>query len=355
MTPDPVTVGVDDTFSKVMSKMNETGIHQLPVMDGNRYAGMITYSDLLKKRSIQVKSKISNYAINTPTLSADDDVLEAVRLIKDTGLSALPVFDKGKLVGIISRTDIIKRIDKISDISNLRAFQIMSPDPVAVSEDDSIEEAFDSLRQLNEVEIPVVDNEERLVGIVKLNDILGIMFREKEKIKYGGYGEKERVQIACGSVMDPPISVDRYADVKTVVDEMMKNELHIMPIVDSGKLVGIIDFSDLINIIKTESKEGILIEISGLDIYDEDLYDIAFDLSERFLTKFSKLTDVSQGKLLIHVMKYKTQGATKYSVRTRISAPPIFMVQNDAGWNFAVVLSNIFDRYEERLKKLKEK
>lgn len=355
MTTDPITVSIDDTFSKVMSKMNETGIHQLPVMDGDRYAGMITYSDLLKKRSIQVKSKISNYTISTPTLNADDDVLEAVRLIKDTGLSALPVFQKGKLVGIISRTDIIKNLPQIVDVRDVRIFQIMSSDPIYVYEDDDIEEAFDSMRMLNEVEIPVASRDEKLSGIIRLNSILNILYRQKEKIKYGGYGEKEPVEIKCKSLMDPPVSVDRYAGIDEAVKLMMQYSLHIMPVTDSGKIVGIVDFSDLINMIKTESKEGILIEISGLDIYDEDLYDIAFELSERFLDKFSRMTDVSQGKLLIHVMKYKTQGSTKYSIRTRISAPPLFLVQNGSGWNFAEVLGEIFDRYEERIKKMKEK
>ncbi len=355
MTGNPVTIDAQETFSKAMAKMSDTGIHQIPVLDGKKYIGMISYSDLLKKRSIQVKSKISNFAVSTPVLEEDDDVLKAVKLIKDNSLSAIPVFKKNVLTGIVSRTDVIKNIENIVDVKNIQAFQIMSSDPIYVREDDGISDAFDDMRMLNESEIPVVNKNDELSGIVRINNIIPVLFRGKEKIKYGEYAEKEKVEITCASVMDNPVSVDRYADVKRIADTMIENRIHMVPVVESRKIVGIVDYGDIINIINTENNEGILIEVSGLDEYDDDLYSTIFDASDRFLQKFSKMTGISQGKLLIHVMKYKTQGSIKYSVRTRISAPPLFMVQNGSGWNFATVLSEIFDTYEDRVMKNKNR
>ncbi|MGC8609613.1 MAG: CBS domain-containing protein [Thermoplasmata archaeon] len=355
MTENPVIIDAEETFSKAMSKMSETGIHQIPVLDDKKYIGMISYSDLLKKRSIQVKSKISNFATSTPVLQADDDVLKAVKLIKDNSLSAIPVFKNNRLVGIVSRTDVVKNIDKIADVKDIQAFQIMTSDPVYVNEDDTIDEAFDDMKMLNQSEIPVVNKNEELSGIISINSIISVLFRDKEKIKYGGYAEKEKVEITCASVMDNPVSVDRYADIKTIATTMAEHRIHLIPVTDSRKIIGIVDYNDIIDVVKTENKEGILIEVSGLDVYDDDLYSAIFDTSDRFLQKFSKITGITQGKLHIQVMKYKTQGAVKYSVRTRISAPPLFMAQNGAGWNFVNVLSEIFDTYIDRVVKNKER
>ncbi|NLY87169.1 MAG: magnesium transporter [Clostridiales bacterium] len=103
---------------------------------------------------------------------------EALRHIKEVGLDSETIYtnyvlDGGrKLIGVISlRTVVISPDNAI--IGNL-----MHEDPVVCHVDDDQEEVSDLFTRYGYLAIPVVDNEFRLVGIVTIDDILGVIKEE---------------------------------------------------------------------------------------------------------------------------------------------------------------------------------
>jgi hypothetical protein len=77
---------------------------------------------------------------------------------------------------------------------------------------------------------------------------------------------------------------------------------------------------------------------------------------EKFTDRFSKIENIKNGTLNIHVVKHHgEEGRIKYSVRTRLMGRKINMTESSSGWNFGRVLSNVFDNYETRSKREREK
>jgi len=104
-----------------------------------------------------------------------DDVL---KILKRTGISGVPVLKEGKLVGIITRKDLLMKSDET------QLGLLMTRDPVTVSPDTSIQEAARLLIEHNIRRLPVVEGRE-LVGLISVADLIHALaqMRIKEEIK----------------------------------------------------------------------------------------------------------------------------------------------------------------------------
>jgi CBS domain-containing protein len=104
-----------------------------------------------------------------------DDVL---KILKRTGISGVPVLKDGKLVGIITRKDMLRKADET------QLGLLMTSRPATVAPDASIEEAANALIQNNVRRLPVVEDEE-LVGILSVADLVSALaqLRIRDEIK----------------------------------------------------------------------------------------------------------------------------------------------------------------------------
>jgi acetoin utilization protein AcuB len=117
---------------------------------------------------------------NVITISSDTYVLDAERTMEFHKISRLPVVDKGKLVGIVTKDDILKASPSATTpfnqrqlfylMSKLTVKEIMKTKIITISPDETIEKAV-TIAQKNKVgSLPVVDGD-RVVGIITTTDV----------------------------------------------------------------------------------------------------------------------------------------------------------------------------------------
>ncbi|WP_337861154.1 CBS domain-containing protein [Ferroplasma sp.] len=351
MKKDLITIDSNAKISEALSKMRENDIQQLPVMLDNKYVGMLTYKNILRRGSIRTNSRVYNFSIIAPKISQNSDVMEAVKLLMESGLNSIPVFEKEKLVGIVTRMDIIRNINEIHQApEKTKNFEIMTADVISVDINEEIEESSQKIRTLDEYEIPVT-NKGKLAGILRLKEIINNIVMDKQKISYGEFTSgKSKVEIVASSLMDNPISSTEDATISETAALMVKNHLHVIPITDNdSKITGIVGITDILNSIKTGSEEGFYIEISGLEEQDRDLYDITYFMADKFLENISRIIG-NNGKLMFYIRKYKAEGKGKYSIRTKLITPKMHMEDDGSGYNYGKCLSSILSNYETRIK-----
>lgn len=86
--------------------------------------------------------------------------------------SGLPVVDdNGKVIGVVSEFDLLKAIRDGKALEQVKAEDIMSKNPICVSENTTIEEIIALMVKNNIIRIPVVRND-TLVGVISRCDIL---------------------------------------------------------------------------------------------------------------------------------------------------------------------------------------
>ena len=106
------SVAPNDTVFDAISLMAEKNIGALPVMDGDRLAGMFSERDYTRKVVLKGKSSKSTAVkdiISTPVISVElgYGVEECMRLMTEHRVRHLPVLDGGRMVGIVSIGDLV--------------------------------------------------------------------------------------------------------------------------------------------------------------------------------------------------------------------------------------------------------
>lgn len=124
-----------------------------------------------------VKNKMTT---NPFTISPDQTIPDAHEIMAQNGVKRLPVMKNGKLVGIVSKEDIMHASPSkattlsMGEITYLLAktkiSQIMTKNPVVISSNALLEEAATMMRDHNIGFLPVVDDN-KLVGIITESDI----------------------------------------------------------------------------------------------------------------------------------------------------------------------------------------
>ena len=136
MTRDVVTVGPDMPLKEAATVISERGVSGVPVCDDDgAVVGVLSESDLLVKQSgmrprgglfsllveprepndlAKVYAHTAGRAMTAPaiTLAPEATVTEAARLMLERNLNRLPVVDDGRLVGIVTRADLVRRFTR---------------------------------------------------------------------------------------------------------------------------------------------------------------------------------------------------------------------------------------------------
>jgi acetoin utilization protein AcuB len=123
------------------------------------------------------------------TIDPHTTLPEANRLMKECNIRRLPVVEKGKLVGIITLSDIREASPSQATalsiyelnflLARLTVGEIMTRDPVTVTPDTSIEAAARLMLEHKIGSLPVIDNA-RLLGIITESDIFRLLVTQGE-------------------------------------------------------------------------------------------------------------------------------------------------------------------------------
>lgn len=133
---------------------------------------------------------VALYMIDDPaTIKQDQSLDQVITLMNNTGLSHVLVKDnRDRLVGVISKEDVLKKIIQLlnettgktynSYVTNsLKAFEVMTSDPIILNPEDSLEYAVELLLQ-NEFHCLPVVKDEHPIGIVTQYDLLKGYYQE---------------------------------------------------------------------------------------------------------------------------------------------------------------------------------
>ena len=121
MTKDLITLKLSDTLYTAEKRLKTNHIRHIPVVHGEQLIGLLSLSDLKRISFIDAYNKdgtvdtaiynmldIQDLMIKKPiTVTSDTTILKVSKLFANTEFHSLPVVDEGKLVGIITTTDLL--------------------------------------------------------------------------------------------------------------------------------------------------------------------------------------------------------------------------------------------------------
>jgi len=117
LTTAPVGVEPDATLGEVAVLMKQEDCGSIPVVEDGRLVGIVTDRDIVI-RGVAAGSDPKTQRVSTVmsadpvTISPDDDLTDAEKVMADRQIRRLPVVENGKLVGIIVTAQIARAADK---------------------------------------------------------------------------------------------------------------------------------------------------------------------------------------------------------------------------------------------------
>ncbi|HHW08397.1 MAG TPA: CBS domain-containing protein [Firmicutes bacterium] len=120
MTADPITVTEDTPIFEAMDAMRRHQFSRLPVTRKGRLIGIVTELDLMRvapsaattlsiweQNELLQKMKVREVMTLQPiTISPNDTVEEAARVMRDRRISGLPVVENDQVIGIVTERDL---------------------------------------------------------------------------------------------------------------------------------------------------------------------------------------------------------------------------------------------------------
>lgn len=128
-------------------------------------------------------------------------------------------------------------------VTELRVADLMTIDPIVISDDASIEDAEELLRHNRITGLPVVDLVGRLVGVISQTDLLYLAVPAvRALIRHRDRG------IRVGEVMSsPPVTIESTATVRDAARLMHDERLHRLVAVDErGRPIGVVSAMDFV-------------------------------------------------------------------------------------------------------------
>jgi len=125
MTQQPVTVSPQDTLATAQEKMTAGHFRRLPVVHAGVLVGILTDRDVRRHVGVEERTRVEAAMTETPlTVSPLTTVEEAVQLMLKHQISGLPVVENGKVVGIITTSDVLRAFLEMTGASTQGAVRI---------------------------------------------------------------------------------------------------------------------------------------------------------------------------------------------------------------------------------------
>jgi len=224
MTPDPVRVQQDLNLLSAWEQMLKQNIKALPVVDEHhRVVGLLTHEDFMTRAGLNARLAVAQ-KLDEESLAAEREILRS---------------------------------------SNKTVRDIMSLPPITIHLDDSVAMAAELLVRHGITRLPVVDENDRLAGIVSRLDILRQVMDIPAKAPKEAPAWREG-RLAKEIMEEEVPTVHEETDLAGGLASFVSSGEHRVIVIDpSGRPVGIISDSDVVGRIQPAQRKGILSALRG--------------------------------------------------------------------------------------------
>ncbi|MCZ7393176.1 MAG: CBS domain-containing protein [Candidatus Methanoperedens sp.] len=247
MTKNPVFVHDSDFMTHARQVMRDRNYRTLPVVDSKkRVIGILNEKEILNIYSTKSNVTVEGYASEFPFVFPDAEMMQAARLMIESGLGRVPVLKSGQdktLVGILSMVDIFRNLN-LDKIPSKKVSEIMTTDVKTCSPKDNIAKVWLNMKETGFSGYPVVKNDE-LIGMVTRRNIIKAGYARIER--EDEHGTKSTMSPSVEKIMSTPAySLAPETGLKEAIQAFMKLDVGRLSVVNDGKLVGIVDRNDII-------------------------------------------------------------------------------------------------------------
>jgi len=130
---------------------------------------------------VRVKQLLGRKGNEVWSVEADEPVLEAIQMMADKHVGALPVIRNGELVGVLSERDYARKVILLGRSSaETPVWQIMSSPVVTVTPEEDVRQCMQLMTAKRIRHLPVIQGD-RMVGMISIGDLVRAVIEEQDQ------------------------------------------------------------------------------------------------------------------------------------------------------------------------------
>jgi CBS domain-containing protein len=256
MSEDLITVDKDQNLSDALKLLRKNNVSRLPVTNNKELVGIISERDIANKLGSSKYESMPASRLHISSVMVKDvftvpkemQLEDVAKLMLDNGIGSVPIMDDDKMVGIVSKADFVTLATGIA-FDKITVKEIMSKELITVSPTERIIHARRQMIESHVGRLPVV-NDGELLGMITSKDLMRafIDFRKKVPEKYQKSQIKELLVEDIMSIN--PTTVTKDMSITEVSEIIMETGYNGLPVVEDGKVIGIITQTDILKLIE---------------------------------------------------------------------------------------------------------
>jgi predicted transcriptional regulator len=353
------SVNENDSVSQCLEFFKREKPPVLAVLDDKgKYVGVISRRWVVRVRLDPAAAKVKSLMRSAPRVSPEVSLSKAARLMIESGVRQLPVFEKAKLLGFVTDEDIIHGA-VTQEWGNVAVEKIMTRAPQVIDANRSVGAVLSLFREHGVSHVPVMD-EGKLVGIVSIQDVIEKIFQPRQRQTLGEtVGEKVPVLSipAKGIMAKPVVTVQFDTSLKDAEKVMHDRDVSCLVVLSGGRLIGIVtklDFLEPISQLEAaERKLAVQFGVKGIAI-NPDQQGHMMDEFESFARKYSDALD--SGTLFVYIKTHGTnhRGVPLIHCRLQLRTANGSFFSSGEGFGVEPTFRVALDRLDKRLLRSKE-
>jgi acetoin utilization protein AcuB len=109
---------LQDKVYQALQLMNENQVAHLPIVDGEKYVGIISEDDLLLVDNEHTELKELEQSFANISVKSDEHFLKAIQLAAENGLSVVPIVDnENEITGVVAYSELLKHASEFMSLN----------------------------------------------------------------------------------------------------------------------------------------------------------------------------------------------------------------------------------------------
>lgn len=268
-------INTDEPVSRARKLMLRHRIGTLPVLNEGKMVGIVTKSDISNRLSqaeplwrrrpidqIPIKMLMTETVI---TIYPEASITQAATLMLENEIHNVPIVKNGNIVGIITRTDLMRYVAENSGKMSTKIRNLMTEDVISVHRHHTINHVIDEMNRHEIARVIVKDDDGKPAGYISRRSLALSLITDSEgelstkSIKMvrrsspGGqkiYRYVKEMPVTAEDIMvSPVISIDVNENISAAAKKMIEEGLTGLPVSDGEDIVGILSRTDIMRAI----------------------------------------------------------------------------------------------------------
>ncbi len=363
MTARPSTLPFDAPIARALGLMRSGGFHEIPVLRKSRLIGMITFESIARRASWTLNEKVEHLLILPPLVTPTSRLPEIAEQLLATGLRAAPVVGaRGELLGIVSRTDLVRALATVPEAAAARVEEIARSPDLLVHETDPVRQLIAQVRLLEEHPLPVLDRKQRLVGAVGVADLGSLLGRPIAGGKRDVRAGRSAMEVLVGSIMrSPAVTVPVGTPASLAALRMTQEKVSSVFVVEDGRPPRTVGQAELLQLVVGKGRTGgargrvedVYVEITGLrGSGDPGLLAEVDHLVAAGLRRIAQ--HVHPTLLSLHFAPHATHRTSDLTLEARLHTDDGIFYASHTGWNVLAGVSELLEELDGQTRRVRE-